>query len=127
MHFEETPDNNKFHHIVEKTWGYELWIVNNDKYCGKILHINAGKFCSWHVHKLKQETFFISNGRIKLLYGYDEDINKATELILGPDSSFTVPPGLIHRLIALEDTDVFEFSTTHFDEDSYRIELGLKQ
>ena len=25
------------HHFVEKTWGSEEWIVNSEKYCGKIL------------------------------------------------------------------------------------------
>ena len=30
----------------EKGWGYELWIVNNNLYCGKILHFNNGKKCS---------------------------------------------------------------------------------
>jgi len=27
-------------------------------------------------------------------------------------------------MVALEDTELFEFSTEHFDEDSYRIEKG---
>lgn len=124
MHYGEGPGDDKHHHLVEKGWGYELWIVNNEQYCGKILHLNAGKKFSWHYHKLKHETFYVRNGRVKLLYGYDEDINKAIEIVLGPDSSFTIPPGLIHQLIALEDTDVFEFSTTHFDEDSYRVIKG---
>lgn len=124
MHYEEMPGQYREHHFVEKNWGFEIWLVNNEKYCGKILHINAGKKFSWHFHKIKHETFFVQKGRIKLFYGHDEDINKATELILGPYSSFTVPPGLIHQIIALADTDVLEFSTTHFDEDSYRILKG---
>ena len=28
---------------VPKGWGYEKWIVNNDKYCGKLLFFNKGK------------------------------------------------------------------------------------
>jgi len=24
-------------HMVPKGWGFEKWIVNNEKYCGKIL------------------------------------------------------------------------------------------
>jgi mannose-6-phosphate isomerase-like protein (cupin superfamily) len=124
MHFSESPGDDKQHQIVEKNWGYELVIVNNAKYCGKILHLNAGKRFSWHYHLLKEETFYVRTGRVKLLYGYDPDIEKAVELVLGPDSSFDIPPKLIHQLIALEDSDVFEFSTTHFDFDSYRIIKG---
>lgn len=124
MHYGESPGSDKKHHLVEKGWGYELWIVNNDLYCGKILHLYAGKKFSWHYHKDKDETFYVRNGRVKLLYGRDEDINKANELVLGPDDSFHVSPGLIHQLIALEDTDVFEFSTHHEDSDSYRVIKG---
>ena len=57
----------------EKGWGYELWIVNNDLYCGKILHFNKGKKCSWHYHKIKQETFYVQKGKLKIWYGYDDD------------------------------------------------------
>ena len=32
--------------------------------------------------------------------------------------------GLRHQMLALEDTDMFEFSTQHFDEDSYRVIKG---
>ncbi len=124
MHFSEGPGGDKFHHLVEKGWGYELWIVNNEKYCGKILHLHAGKRFSWHYHVQKDETFYVRKGRVKLLYGRDPDIGKAIQLILGPDDSFHIPPGLIHQAIALEDTDIFEFSTTHFDEDSYRVIKG---
>lgn len=124
MHYGQFQGTDTHHHVVPKGWGYELWITNNEKYCGKILHIHAGKKFSWHYHKLKDETFYVHKGRIKLIYGYDDNIEKANELILGPDSSFHVPPTLNHQIIALEDADVFEFSTQHFDEDSYRILKG---
>jgi len=124
MHYGQEPGSDTRHHIVPKNWGYELWITNNEKYCGKILHILAGKRFSWHFHLIKDETFYVHKGRVRLLYGYNEDIGQASELILGPDSSFHVPPRLIHQIIALEDSDVFEFSTEHFDEDSYRILKG---
>lgn len=112
------------HEMVIKGWGFEKIVCNSELYCGKILHLNTGKKFSWHFHKLKDETFYIRRGTVKLLYGYNEDITKATEIVLGPDSSFHIPVGMIHQLIALEETDVFEFSTTHFDSDSYRITKG---
>ena len=33
---------------VDKDWGYEIWLANNEKenYCGKILYINEGKSTS---------------------------------------------------------------------------------
>ena len=64
----------------EKGWGYELWIVNNNLYCGKILHFDKGKKCSWHYHKIKQETFYVQKGKLKIWYGYEDDIKKAKSL-----------------------------------------------
>ena len=41
-----------------------------------------------------------------------------------PGDSFHVPVGLKHQMIALEDSELFEFSTEHFEEDSYRVIKG---
>lgn len=109
---------------VVKGWGYEDWIVNTEKYCGKILFFHKDKMCSWHYHKVKDETFYIQSGKVKLLYSYDEDIDKAQSIILEEGDSFHIPVGLIHRAIAIEDTYVYEFSTQHFDSDSYRVIKG---
>ena len=51
---------------VDKKWGSELWIVNNDKYCGKLLIVEPNHTCSMHFHKDKTETFFIIRGRLLL-------------------------------------------------------------
>ena len=37
--------------FVEKVWGHEEWIANNDKYCGKKLVVKKGFRCSMHHHK----------------------------------------------------------------------------
>jgi uncharacterized RmlC-like cupin family protein len=110
-------------HIVPKGWGFEKWIVNNEKYCGKLLYIIKDRKCSVHFHKLKAETFFLHSGKIILRYGSLND-PKLTEVILSRGDHFHVPQFLVHQMIALEDTELFEFSTQHFDEDSYRIEKG---
>lgn len=107
-----------------KGWGFELWIVNKPEYCGKLLRFEKGKKCSFHFHKQKDETFFCGRGKIKVLHGYDEDIEKAAETILSEGESFYVPAGLIHQMIAIEETDLYEFSTQHFEEDSYRVIKG---
>jgi mannose-6-phosphate isomerase-like protein (cupin superfamily) len=112
------------HKLVPKGWGYELWITNTEKYCGKLLHIVKGKKLSWHYHKLKDEVMYVQSGSIVIIYGRDEDINNADDRVLMAGESFHIPVGLIHRIIALENSEVFEFSTQHFDEDSYRLEKG---
>ena len=110
--------------FVPKGWGFEMWIVNNKKYCGKLLYFVKGKKCSWHYHKIKDEVFYIQSGKIMVLYSEQDDIQKAEKIILEPGDNFHVYTGLRHQMIALQDTELFEFSTEHFDEDSYRIIKG---
>ena len=43
--------------FVPKGWGFEKWIVNCEKYCGKLLYFAKDKKCSWHYHKIKDEVF----------------------------------------------------------------------
>jgi quercetin dioxygenase-like cupin family protein len=101
----------------EKGWGYEDWLVNNKKYCGKILHFNKGKLCSLHYHKLKDETFYILKGYIVL------EVN-TKKYNLRQGNTFRIKPLTKHRIYALTDADIIEISTQHFEKDSYRIERG---
>lgn len=110
--------------VVEKGWGYEEILINSPLYCSKILHINKDKQLSWHYHNIKDETFYVENGKVLLFYGQDNDILSANILMLQPGDTFNVPVGLRHRLKAVENSRVFEFSTQHFDEDSIRVIKG---
>ncbi len=110
--------------FVPKGWGFEKWIVNNEEYCGKLLYFAKDRKCSWHYHTLKDETFYVQSGKIKVTYSDRDDINSAQELILEKGNSFHVHRGMRHQMMALEDTELFEFSTQHFDSDSYRLLKG---
>ena len=110
--------------FVPKGWGFEKWIVNSEKYCGKLLYFVKGKRCSWHYHKIKDEVFYIQSGKILVKYSNEDTLEDAQEVILEPGDNFHVYVGLRHQMIALEDTELFEFSTQHFDSDSHRILKG---
>ena len=110
--------------IVSKGWGFEKWIVNCEEYCGKLLYFIKGKRCSWHYHILKDEVFYIQSGKILVKYSEGDDLELANETVLSSGDNFHVYRGLRHQMIALEDTQLFEFSTQHFDEDSHRIIKG---
>ena len=110
--------------IHPKGWGYEKWIVNKEDYCGKLLHMIKGKKCSWHYHTLKDETFYLQDGKILLKYSDDDDIKKAKEIVLNRGDKFHIYRGLRHQMFAVEDTDLFEFSTQHFEHDSNRVIAG---
>jgi len=110
--------------FVPKGWGFEKWIVNCKEYCGKLLYFVKGKRCSWHFHKLKDEVFYIQSGSVLVKYSDSDDLENASEIVLTKGDNFHVYRGLRHQMIALEDTELFEFSTQHFDEDSKRIIKG---
>jgi mannose-6-phosphate isomerase-like protein (cupin superfamily) len=109
---------------VEKGWGYEIWIVNKAEYCGKLLFFKKGKKCSWHHHKIKDEVFYLQSGKMRIKFSPGDSLEEAFELLLEPGQNFYVPTGLRHQMIALEDSELFEFSTQHFDSDSHRIIKG---
>lgn len=109
---------------IPKGWGGERWIVNSKEYCGKILYIMMGKKCSWHYHLLKDEVFYIQRGAVEVVYSYQDKIEDADKILLVEGDKFHVPKSMRHQMYALKDTELFEFSTTHFDSDSIRIMKG---
>jgi len=99
----------------QKVWGVEEWIANNDKYCGKILHLKSGWVCSYHHHKIKDETFYILEGVVKMkVEGRSE--------ILHSGAVVHIPVGTKHSFAGVMDAKILEISTQHFEEDSYRVD-----
>jgi mannose-6-phosphate isomerase len=49
---------------VEKPWGHEIRWAINDKYLGKILHIEKGKRLSRQYHVQKDETIYVTKGTL---------------------------------------------------------------
>lgn len=108
---------------VPKGWGYEKWIINTPLYCGKLLHVEEDKRCSMHYHLLKHECFYVVSGFVLLESILKDGSLVAVELKTG--DSFVVTPGLMHRFTAYGgNADIIEFSTQHFDSDSYRVQKG---
>ena len=104
---------------VEKPWGHELIWAHTDRYVGKVLVIEAGKRLSLQRHEVKDESIYVTSGRLRL-YLEDEDGNvKVEELTAGAHRH--VPTGRIHRYEAIERTELMEVSTPELD-DVVRIE-----
>ena len=110
--------------IVPKGWGREVWIANGDLYCGKILEIRKGKKCSLHYHKLKTESFYLRSGKLLVRVKESPESETIEEFELAAGECMDVPIGLVHQMEALEDAELFEFSTQHFDSDSHRLVRG---
>ena len=109
--------------IVPKGWGKEIIFVNNDEYCGKILCFNKGKKFSMHYHVQKKETWYVAKGRFILNWIEIENGTNYSEYLEVGDV-ITNERGEPHQLVALEDSEIFEVSTRHYDEDSFRICKG---
>ena len=109
--------------IVPKGWGKEIIFVNNDEYCGKLLCFEKDKKFSMHYHIKKKETWYVSKGSFILIWVETNTGTTHTEYLKIGDV-ITNERGEPHQLIALEDSEVFEVSTKHYDEDSFRMWKG---
>jgi mannose-6-phosphate isomerase-like protein (cupin superfamily) len=98
---------------VPKPWGYELIFAKTQRYVGKILHIDRGESLSLQYHEIKEETLFVVAGELKLTIEVDGD---RRELTLRAGEAFHIAPRMIHRMEAIEDTDVAEVSTPELDD-----------
>lgn len=107
---------------VEKKWGYELWIHNDTDYCGKLLVFNkSGDKFSMHYHMIKDETWYVQEGAFQFDWIDTENGERLYTQIQKGDV-IEIKKGLPHQLTALTDgATIFEVSTQHFDEDSYRV------
>ena len=111
---------------VPKGWGEELIIENNDLYCGKLLIFKAGCKFSMHYHMIKDETWYVEAG--EFIYRWiDTETADVHEQKLVPGNVVRQLPGQPHQLEAITDGKIFEVSTQHFDEDSYRVWKGDSQ
>jgi len=98
----------------KKIWGEEKWIINTEKYCAKILYLKRNYRCSYHYHKIKDETFYVLRGTILI------EIEKE-EYLMGKGGMVHISPGTRHRFTGGTDAEILEVSTQHFEDDSYRL------
>lgn len=103
--------------IYQKVWGREEWVANNKDYCGKLLIVKKKFRCSTHYHKIKKETFYLQSG---LIFLEVEENGNFVHYIMRKGDSYNIQPYQKHRFSAIEDSVIFEFSTQHFEDDSYR-------
>jgi len=96
---------------VEKPWGHEIRWAINDKYLGKILHINAGQRLSLQYHEVKDETIYVLEGTL-IVHGKDNIT------ILDQGDSLRIQPGTIHRFCAppSDHVKLVEVSTPEIDD-----------
>jgi mannose-6-phosphate isomerase-like protein (cupin superfamily) len=106
---------------IIKPWGHEIIFTPSElPYTGKIIHINEGKRLSLQVHDKKQESWYLLNGRGKVIWENRDGELIETELISG-QGGYTCKIGQRHRLAGITDCDILEVSTPEIGT-TYRIE-----
>ena len=98
---------------VDKPWGHEVHWAKTDRYVGKIIHVNAGHALSLQYHERKDETILLWSGRILFEIKEGESL---TQREMTPGDRCHITPGTVHRMTALEDSDIIEVSTPELDD-----------
>jgi len=103
---------------VDKPWGYELHWAKTDRYVGKIIHVKAGEALSLQYHNVKDETIYLHSGRLLFeIHLEGERIQRE----MRPGERVHIAPKTVHRMTAIEDSDIFEVSTPEL-QDVVRLE-----
>lgn len=98
---------------VPKPWGHELVFAENDRYAGKILHLDAGQSLSLQYHERKDETLYVLEGELRLSVEVEGVMQ---EIRLTPGEAFRIRPGVKHRLRADAAVDIVEVSSPELDD-----------
>ena len=98
---------------VPKPWGYELIFAENERYAGKILHLEPGHCLSLQYHERKDETLFVLEGEVNLSVGPE---GKMEEVLLRKGEAYRIRPEVRHRMSAEVAADVVEVSSPELDD-----------
>jgi len=90
-----------------------LWTLT-PRYASKILYILRGHEIALQYHREKEESFFVHSGR--LIFVIEDRRGEIREVWLEAGDSQHIPPGRLHGVIALEDSEVLEVSTPEIDD-----------
>ena len=112
--------------FVEKGWGHEFIFATTDKYCGKLLKFNKDAKFSMHFHSVKDETWYVLDGKFKVIVIDTKDASQ-WEHFLNPGDTWHNPPLLPHQVICIEEGTLIEVSTPDSIEDNYRVMKGDSQ
>ena len=109
-----------------KKFGLGMITVHNEKYCKKYLFIFKNQIHPAQYHNIKEETFFILFGSIKLVLTKN---NKKTSKILKVGDMITIKPGTIHEFKGLSKNGavIEELSTRHVKNDSIYLDENINK
>ena len=110
--------------IHGKIWGNTESIFDKNNVSIHRIEAKKGYMCSRHYHLHKHNMFYVEKGKLKIEV-WQKDYDLVDETIITDGQSTSVPPGLVHRFSALEDTLALEMYFVELDgEDIIRESCG---
>ena len=109
--------------VVTKPWGKEIWINyrkeenigdEEKRYVMKKLYIKKGTKTSFQYHKKKVETNYLLKGTIEAWFEVEGGVIE--KKILKAGSIWSVPAGIKHRIVTLDDIILIEASSPEVDD-----------
>lgn len=106
--------------FIEKPWGAEDWLVENEHYVVKHLYINPKEELSLQYHNEKHETMIVLEGMGELILGREGYAEKEKDdfhfrtceyLTITQGDIITIPPKTIHKIRAFTGLKILEIST----------------
>lgn len=95
---------------VDKPWGHEaIFGCVDGLYVGKVLFIRGHEALSLQYHEHKDEMLSVQRGNVLVEVG--TEVDHLTKFSLSVGDSLHIPPRVLHRLMAEEDSEVLEVST----------------
>lgn len=98
---------------VAKPWGHELIFAENERYAGKVLHVEAGQSLSLQYHERKDETLMVLRGEVTLSVEVEGAMR---DILLRQGDAHRIRPGVRHRLTADASVDIVEVSSPELDD-----------
>jgi mannose-6-phosphate isomerase len=98
---------------VAKPWGHELVFAENERYAGKILHVEGGHSLSLQYHERKDETLYVLSGELILSVEVEGEMK---DIRLAAGEGYRIRPGVRHRMRADSVCRVVEVSSPELDD-----------
>ena len=109
--------------VVMKPWGREVWINfrkgenigdEDKKYIMKKLYIKKGTKTSFQYHNDKIETNFLIEGSVEAWF--EDNEGHIDVKVLEAGAIWSIPAGIRHRIVTLEDIVLMESSSPEVDD-----------
>ena len=109
--------------MIEKSWGWENVVEENDEYAVKLLYMRKGEHCSMHYHEHKRETITCIVGQLAVVFL----VRSGRNTTLSPGETITIPAGqeYAHRMRATDawlDTLYLESTGPDHQDDVRRVD-----